>query len=187
MRWRERIVELHIDYILCSDRRVFKNVAIRDPRHYFSDHFAIMGILVSEPMRVHRTYLGGRKRFPLYPPKWGPRTKKDMIYEEIKGYIGKRSRLDCVWTPWISDKLWRLVDHRAELNISVWYSRRESCWELNPGPSEASTRARDKDCRSYDLQPVKGKEWILCSRGMRGNEESPKKQFPSSSHFFKII
>jgi hypothetical protein len=61
------------------------------------------------------------------------------------------------------------------------------CWESNPGPSEAGTRACEKDCRSYDLQPVKGKEWILCSRGTRGDEESPKKQIPSSSHFFKII
>jgi endonuclease/exonuclease/phosphatase family metal-dependent hydrolase len=50
MRRRERMVESHIDYILCSDRRVFKNVAIRDPRHYFSDHFVITGILVSEPL-----------------------------------------------------------------------------------------------------------------------------------------
>jgi hypothetical protein len=30
---------------------------------------------------------------------------------------------------------------------------------------------RVKDCRSYDLQPVKGREWILCSRGTRGNAE----------------
>jgi hypothetical protein len=29
------------------------------------------------------------------------------------------------------------------------------CWELSPGPSEARTRAREKECRSYDLQPVK--------------------------------
>jgi hypothetical protein len=48
------------------------------------------------------------------------------------------------------------------------------CWEWNPGPSEARTRAREKDRRSYDVQPVKGKEWI-CSRGTRGNAESRKK------------
>jgi hypothetical protein len=43
------------------------------------------------------------------------------------------------------------------------------CWESNPGPREGGTRAREKDCRSYDIQPVKGKEWILCSRSTRGN------------------
>jgi hypothetical protein len=64
---------------------------------------------------------------------------------------------------------------------------RSVCWESNPGPSEARTRACEKDCRSYDLQPVKGKELILCSHGMRGNAESHKKQISSSPHFFKII
>jgi hypothetical protein len=43
------------------------------------------------------------------------------------------------------------------------------CWESNPGPREGGTRARKKDCRYYDLQSVKGKEWILCSRVTRGN------------------
>jgi hypothetical protein len=55
------------------------------------------------------------------------------------------------------------------------------------GPREGGTRAHEKDCRYYDLQPVKGKEWILCSRGTRGNEESLKKQISSSPLFFKII
>jgi hypothetical protein len=35
------------------------------------------------------------------------------------------------------------------------------CWESNPGPSEARTRAREEDCRSYDLQPVNREEWVL--------------------------
>jgi hypothetical protein len=60
-------------------------------------------------------------------------------------------------------------------------------WEWNPGPRESGTWAREKDYRSYDLQPVKGKEWILCSRGTHGNAESLKKQISSSPHFFKII
>jgi hypothetical protein len=59
--------------------------------------------------------------------------------------------------------------------------------ESNPDPSEAETRAREKGCRSYDLQPLKGKEWIVCSRGTRADEESTKKQISSLSHFFKII
>jgi hypothetical protein len=61
------------------------------------------------------------------------------------------------------------------------------CWESNPGPREGGTRAREKDCRCYDFQLVKWKEWILCSRGTRGNAESLKKQISSSPHFFKII
>jgi hypothetical protein len=32
-----------------------------------------------------------------------------------------------------------------------------SCWESNPGPREGGTRDREKNCRSYDLQSVKGK------------------------------
>jgi hypothetical protein len=37
------------------------------------------------------------------------------------------------------------------------------------------------------LQPVKEKEWSLCSRGTRGNAESIKRQISYSPHFFKII
>jgi hypothetical protein len=31
------------------------------------------------------------------------------------------------------------------------------CLESKPGPREGGIGAREKDCRSYDLQPVKGK------------------------------
>jgi hypothetical protein len=76
---------------------------------------------------------------------------------------------------------------KAPRTLAVSQRYGGACWESNPGPREGGTRARKKDCRSYDLQPVKGKEWILCSRGTRGNAESLKKQISSSPHFFKII
>jgi hypothetical protein len=71
--------------------------------------------------------------------------------------------------------------------IKVTHSAGAECWESNPGPRKGGTRAREKDCRSYDLQPVKGKERILYSCGTRGNAESLKKQISFSPHFFKII
>jgi hypothetical protein len=58
---------------------------------------------------------------------------------------------------------------------------------VEPGTARRRARAREKDCRYYDLQPVKEKEWILCSRGTLGNAESFKKKISSSPHFFKII
>jgi hypothetical protein len=78
--------------------------------------------------------------------------------------------------------------HTANMVTQIPSGQFESCdafWESNPGPREGTNRACEKDCRSYDLQPVKGKEWILCSRGTRGNAESLKKQISSSPPFLK--
>jgi hypothetical protein len=53
--------------------------------------------------------------------------------------------------------------HREQRGIPFLHG---GCWESNPGPSEARNQVREKDCRSYDLQPVNREEWILCSHGV---------------------
>jgi hypothetical protein len=67
------------DYILSTDRRIFSNVTIRGPRHYTTDHYMVLGILLSEPMKAHQSYINGRKRYPLHPQKWSPKTKIDAL------------------------------------------------------------------------------------------------------------
>ena len=42
--WQGREVRFRTDYILGSDLRIFRNVAVRDLQHN-SDHFMIMGCL----------------------------------------------------------------------------------------------------------------------------------------------
>jgi exonuclease III len=47
--WRQRQLDKTIssrcDYILASDRRLFKSVAIKDPRHFTSDHLMVIALL----------------------------------------------------------------------------------------------------------------------------------------------
>ena len=47
------------DYILGTDHHLFGNVSIRDPRHN-SDHYMVLGCLLSVPLTEHKRYLGGR-------------------------------------------------------------------------------------------------------------------------------
>jgi hypothetical protein len=53
MRRRERIIMSRCDYIFSTDRIIFSNVTIREPRHYTTDGYMIFGILFSEPMKAH--------------------------------------------------------------------------------------------------------------------------------------
>ena len=42
MLWKGRYVRSRIDYILGTDRRLFRNVSVPDPRHN-SDHYMVLG------------------------------------------------------------------------------------------------------------------------------------------------
>ena len=74
--WRQRrhygLVTARCDYVLARDRRMFTNVAIRQPRKD-SDHNMIVATLRSAPIAQNRAYPRSRKQFPLSPPQWGPR------------------------------------------------------------------------------------------------------------------
>ena len=54
-----REVRSHTDYILGTDRRIFVNVSIRDPRHN-SDYYIVLGCLHSASLKEHARYLRGR-------------------------------------------------------------------------------------------------------------------------------
>ena len=55
-----REVRSRTDYILGTDRRLFRNVAVRDPRHN-SDHYMVLGCLQSAPPQrsTRDTWAGG--------------------------------------------------------------------------------------------------------------------------------
>ena len=57
-------VRSQTDYILGTDRHLFWNVSVWDPRHN-SEHYMILRCLRSAPLREHAKYLKGRKRPPL--------------------------------------------------------------------------------------------------------------------------
>jgi exonuclease III len=68
------------DYFLGSDRCMFCNVCLHNPRHFTSDHLMVVGVIPSKPISENKAYLQGRQRFPLKAPKWGPAIKADHMF-----------------------------------------------------------------------------------------------------------
>ena len=62
-----REVQYRMYYTLGKDCRIFRNVAIRDPRHNL-DHYMVLECLHSYPLREHTEYLGRHMQPPLRPP-----------------------------------------------------------------------------------------------------------------------
>ena len=86
MIWEGREVLSRTDYILGTDFRLFGNVSARDPRHN-SDHYMVLGCLISASLREHVRYLGGRKRLPLRPPT--EPTREDRIFAALRRAVLK--------------------------------------------------------------------------------------------------
>ena len=55
-----QVVRYRTDYILGTERRLFRNNTVRDPRHNL-DHYMVLGCLPSAPLLETRRYLGGAK------------------------------------------------------------------------------------------------------------------------------
>ena len=55
-----KVVRSRTDYILGTDRRLFWNVSVRDPRHN-KDYYMVLSCLHSASEREHTKYLTGRK------------------------------------------------------------------------------------------------------------------------------
>ena len=62
-----KIVRSRTDYILGTDRSLFRNESFQDRRHN-TNHFMMVGCLRSAPEREHAKYITGRKKLPLQPP-----------------------------------------------------------------------------------------------------------------------
>ena len=64
MVWLGKEVRSWMDYILGTDCRIFRNVAVRDPQNN-SDRYLVLVCLRSSPLREHTDYLRMRMRLPL--------------------------------------------------------------------------------------------------------------------------
>ena len=62
-----RVVRSRTDYLLGTDRSLFRNVSVRDPRHN-TDHYMVVGHLRIAMARDHAYYIKGRRKIPLKPP-----------------------------------------------------------------------------------------------------------------------
>ena len=111
-------VRSRTDYILGTDRRLFRNVAVRDPRHN-SDHYMVLGCLPSAPLIEHKRYLGGRKRWPVRPP--GEPTRTDQLFAALRRAVLKAQLREARRNAWISEKTWRLINERVSARRDPQY------------------------------------------------------------------
>jgi len=116
--WQDRggfTIRSRCDYILGSDRRMFSNVYLKDPRCFTSDHYMVVGRITSATRSQNCSYLRSRTRYPLGPPRGGPLTQVDSIFQELKKSVAPPPPRKRNYRSWISDNTWKLVDARAAL------------------------------------------------------------------------
>ena len=107
-----KAVRSRTDYILGTDRSLFRNVAVRDPRHN-SDHYMVMGLLRGGTVREHIRYIAGRRRLPLKPPKRP--TREDSLFGDLRRAVPKPQPREQHRNAWISEETWKLVDERVTM------------------------------------------------------------------------
>ena len=105
-----KVVRSRRDYILGTDRNLFRNVSVRDPRHN-TDQFMVVGCLRSSPEREHACYIMGRRKMLLRPPT--KPTREDGIFGALRRAVPKPHARDRHKNSWISEETWRLIDERV--------------------------------------------------------------------------
>ena len=100
------------DYILGTDRRLFGNVSVWDPRHN-SDHYMELGCLTSASLTEHKRYLGGRRKLPLKPPT--EPTIEDEVFAALQRAVPKVRVREARKNEWISTETWRLVNEKVSV------------------------------------------------------------------------
>ena len=105
-----KVVRSRTEYLLGTDRSLFSNVSVRDPRHN-TDHFMVVGCLCSAPEQEHTRYIMGRRKMPLRPPT--EPTREDGIFAALRKSVPKPHARDRHKSAWISEETWRLVDDRV--------------------------------------------------------------------------
>ena len=107
-----RVVQSRTDYILGSNRQMFHNVAVRDPRNN-SYHFMVVGCLHGASPREPSCYLGCRTCLPLRLPGRQTITRAEKLFAELRCAVPKPDKRIAHHKSWISTETWRLVNERV--------------------------------------------------------------------------
>ena len=107
MRRQGQVVRSRTDYILGTDRRLFQNVAVRDPRHN-TDHYMVLGCLPGAPLATTQRYQGGCWQWPVPPPAAPSRT--DTLFAALRRAVPKPAPREARRNAWISAETCRLIE-----------------------------------------------------------------------------
>ena len=81
-----KVVWSRTDYLLGTERSIFRNLSVWDPRHNIN-HFMVVGCLRSAPEREHTRYMARRRKSPLRPPT--EPTREDGIFAALRRSVPK--------------------------------------------------------------------------------------------------
>ena len=95
-----KVIRSWTDYLLGTDRSLFRNVAVRDPR-YNSDHYMVVGLLRGGTTREHIRYIAGRRRMLLKPPR--EPTREDTLFGYLRRDVPKPHMREQHRNAWISE------------------------------------------------------------------------------------
>ena len=99
------MVQSRTDYILGTDRRLFQNVAVRDPRHN-TDQYMVLGCLPGAPLAKTKRYQGGTETIACGPALCGSTESRT---EKAPREARRNDR--------ILAETWRLVDERVATHL----------------------------------------------------------------------
>ena len=73
------------------------------------------------PPTEHKRYLGGRKRWPVRPPREPTRT--DQLFAALRRAVPKAQPREARRNAWISESTWRLIDKRVSARRDPRYRK----------------------------------------------------------------
>ena len=120
-----RLVSSWTYYLLGTDRSLFRNVSVRDPRHN-TKHYMVVGHLHSATARDHDRYTKRRRKMPLKPLT--ETMRRDGLFGALRMAVTKPHERDKHKNAWISEETWRLVDKRVSARRGTRV--RERIWRL---------------------------------------------------------
>ena len=104
------------DYILSNDRRCFKTLRIVDPRHFSSDHFAVVGEVAIGSLWGHSKYKRTFNSFPVKITHPTGADKLDTQFNKVVEFRKKESlKEENRRRSWISTGTLRTMDAIATL------------------------------------------------------------------------
>ena len=101
------------DYIFSNDTKCWKNIRYVEPRHFSSDHIALMGILIIRSSVHHKRYIRRRQKVPFITKEV---SDLDISFENLISNIKKtEKRGPNGYLSWISERTWGFIDKKAGL------------------------------------------------------------------------
>ena len=137
-----REVRSRTEYILGTDRRLFRNVAVRDPWHN-SDHYMVLGCIPSTPPTEHKRDLGGRKRWTVRPPREQTRTYE--LFTALRRAVLRAQTREARRNAWILELTWRLINERVSARRDPQYGR---AFKIRQGKAVKKSLAADRRRRA---------------------------------------